>query len=109
MEKNNFSPNQLGKSYHLSNNYKNYTSKSNIAKTLQEENFIPFDNIDPDSFINLLDEDTPYHIIDSEDVCNSASSWWDFGTLPKSKDDNQEEDTLVPNVNYIHLIITMKR
>ena len=43
-----------------SNNYNSYNSKSNVAKTFEEEIFIPYENIDLDAFINVLDEDVTY-------------------------------------------------
>ena len=67
MERNKHTPNYLRKYYRLSNNRAAYDSKSNIAKTLKLENFIPFDNVGPDAFINVLDEDIAYHVVTSDD------------------------------------------
>ena len=67
MERKKHAPNHLRKCYRLSNNRAAYDSKLNIAKTLQSENFIPCENVDPDAFINVLDEDITCHAITSND------------------------------------------
>ena len=67
MEKNNFTPTHLRKFYRQTNNYNKYATKSNVARTLQEENFIPYDNVDPDAFINVLDEDATYQLLDTDE------------------------------------------
>jgi len=59
MERNNISPSQL-RQFHKSNN--TYTRRSNIANTLQDENFIPYDQIDPDAFLNITDDIESMHI-----------------------------------------------
>ena len=57
----------------MSNNCDTYNNKSNIAKTLQEDNFIPFEKIDPDALIDALEEDITYHITDEIDEwCKSV-------------------------------------
>ena len=68
MEKHNVSPNNLRQHCRLSNNQSACDTKSNIAKTLQAENFTPFDNIDPDDFINALEDDSLCDVADSADI-----------------------------------------
>ena len=67
MESNNISTSQIRRVCKMNNNSNEHTSKSNTACLLQDQNFTPFDNTDPDAFINVLEEDAVYHIIDDDD------------------------------------------
>ena len=61
MEKNNISPSQVHKYHRMSNTHQN---KSNIARSLADDNFIPYDNVDPEAFINVIQEDQDYVLLD---------------------------------------------
>ena len=51
----------------INNNNNRCNSTSNTIRTLQDDNFISLENIDPDTFINALQEDIVYHLIDDHD------------------------------------------
>ena len=39
-------------------------NKSNIARFLVDNNFIPYGNVDQDAFINVIQEDQDYVLLD---------------------------------------------
>ena len=67
MENNNISTSQVRRVCKMNNNNDKHASKSNTARTLQDEIFIPFENVDPDAFINILEDNTVHHVIDDDD------------------------------------------
>ena len=64
---------------------------------MQEDNFIPHDNIDPDAFVNVLNEDTACHIKDSTDDQSIAYDYWKAHAIMATNDYLLDNDTLVPN------------
>lgn len=70
MEKNDISPSQVQKCHRLSNTYQN---KSNVARSLVDDNFMPYDNVDPDAFINVVQEDHNHVLLD-----DSVDKEWHF-------------------------------
>ena len=67
MENNNISTSQGIRVYEINNNDNHCDSKSNTINPLQDENFIPFHNVDPDAFIIALKDDIVCHVIDDYD------------------------------------------
>ena len=67
MEINNISTSQVRRVYKMNNNNNKHASKSNAARLLKDQHFIPFENVDPGAFINVLEKDTVHHIIDDDD------------------------------------------
>lgn len=68
IECNSISPSQLCT---FQRSHSNYSSRSNAARSLVDENFAPYDNIDPDAFINALQDDKEHFVSDenlSEDL-----------------------------------------
>ena len=51
----------------MNTNNNKYDSKSNIAHTLQDNDFIPIENTDPDAFINVLEDKHICRIVDDDD------------------------------------------
>ena len=64
MENNNISTSQGYWFYKMNNRNNRCNSKSSTIRTLQDEIFIPFENIGADAFINVLEDDVVYHMID---------------------------------------------
>ena len=62
MERNNIIPSQLRKYYKSQNTY---NRRSNIANTLLDDDFIPFENVDPDIFLSIADDIENDHILSS--------------------------------------------
>ena len=62
----------------MNNNNNRCNSKSITIRTLQDDNFIPFYNVDPDTFINALEDEIVDHIIDDHD-------FQEFSTIGKNK------------------------
>ena len=52
----------------MNNNNNRHNSKSNTIRTLQDDNFIRFENVDPDAFVNVLEDDVVCQIIDYHDT-----------------------------------------
>ena len=69
MERNKTLPYQLRKHYKSQNNY---TNRSNVASTLQDENFIPYDNVDPDIFLSIAEDIEVTYIVPTS---NDLDSW----------------------------------
>ena len=67
MENNNISNSQGHQFYKMSDNNTCHNSKSDIIRNLEDGNFIPFENIDPYTFINVLEDDVVYRVIDDHD------------------------------------------
>ena len=60
-------PSQLRQAASKRGNCGNYAQKSNVARTLIDSNFIPYDSVDPDIFINLI-MDGDYFAPDSDEI-----------------------------------------
>jgi len=64
-------PSQLHVSATASGYYDSYNKRSNIVRTLIDNNFIPYNEVDPDIFINVITDDTyfiPDDVSQNEDV-----------------------------------------
>ena len=67
VEKNNIITSQGRRFYDMNNNNNRCNSEHNAIKNLQDENFIPFENVDRDVSINALEDDIVCHVIDDHD------------------------------------------
>ena len=54
-------------------NNTNYTQRSNVIHMLIDENFIPYDNVDPDMFINVADAYDYYEPENNEEEDDTQS------------------------------------
>ena len=68
MESNNIITSQVRRVYRTRNNNNKSRSKSKITRTSQYENFKPFENVNPDAIINVLEDDAIYHVVDDDDT-----------------------------------------
>ena len=66
MENNNISTTQVCRVHKMSINNNKRNSKSIITLTLQDDNFMSFETIDTDAFINILEDNTIFHIFDDD-------------------------------------------
>ena len=64
---------------------------------------MPFENVDPDAFINVLEEDAVYHIIDDDDDHDDDHEWPEKEWPPPETQpySDSDDETEVPSyVNY---------
>ena len=74
-------PSQLRASATASGHYDSYNKRSNVVRTLIDNNFIPYNEVDPDIFINVVTDDTyfiPDDVSQNEDI---QSEWIDRDTV----------------------------
>ena len=67
LSKNKNLPSQLRQNANKSGNYKDYIKRSNIVQSLVANSFIPFDEVDPDVFVNAV-MDESVHVPDSDEL-----------------------------------------
>ena len=67
MKSNNISTSRARRVCNMNNDDNEHASKSNFDRLLQDQNFIPFENVGSDAFINVLEKDTVCHIIDGDE------------------------------------------
>jgi len=70
MENNNLTPSDNWRGIR---NNTNYTQRSNVIRTLIDENFIPYDNVDPDMFINVANTYDCYEPENNEEEDDTQS------------------------------------
>ena len=92
MKNNNISTSQGCQIFKMNNNNSRHNLKSNAIKNPQDKNFIPFENVDHDTFINVQEEDIIYHIIDEHDAQEWHNQDYPFTEFQRDINSHDEKE-----------------